>query len=68
MPTRLSAKKALEIIRNSDNTLSVYSDQDVEHFIDKDDDYEENSNDEFELIYFGLVLFLWFDYLIKLLY
>ncbi|CAF0987998.1 unnamed protein product, partial [Brachionus calyciflorus] len=48
MPTRLSAKKALEFLRNADDTQSVTSDQNDDDFADVDDS-EDNSDNEFEV-------------------
>jgi hypothetical protein len=45
MPRRIPANKALETIRNFDETQSVYSYQNDEYFIDKNGDYEDNSDD-----------------------
>jgi hypothetical protein len=51
MARRISAKKSIEIIRNADDTQSLHPDQDEEDLIDIDGDYEENSDDEFELFH-----------------
>lgn len=49
MSVRMSAKKALESLRNADDTQSVTSDQSDNDFVDDDDFDDETDDDDFEV-------------------